>query len=146
MNEARSNWRVLLGRPEEERHYRSTWAAYMLGRTCGTNEWEQAVGYYQEVRRLAKEGFADSLGLAAASLGWEAQANLRQKKFEPAIELYLEQFAAGDSNSAEVSLRFACHRALNAGNDTLAALAKNPRTAAVHHGVRDRGWISAHLF
>ena len=109
---ARARWTELLARPAEERHYKSTWAAYMLGRSAETNEWEQAIQRYQQVRSLAAQGFADPLGLSAASYGWEAQAHLRQRDYARAIGLYLQQLAAGD-NSAVVSLRECSRRALN---------------------------------
>jgi hypothetical protein len=129
-NEAREIWEKLLERPQAERHFRSTWAAYMLGRLCGTNETKKARQYYAEVRSLAKTGFADTLGLAAASNGWEAQMDLREKKFEKAIESYLQQYAAGDS-SAGLSLKFAASQALVEDASVLGPLAKNPRIQKV---------------
>ena len=55
----------------------------------------------RQVRRLggdikANQGFADSIGLAVSSLGWEARIALRRDDFIRAIDLYLEQAAAGD--------------------------------------------------
>jgi hypothetical protein len=129
-NEAKGIWQALLEKPETERHFRSVWAAYMLGRVCGPEESDQAVGYYRRVRSMSKHGFADTLGLAAASLGWEARVNLDQKKFEPAIELYLQQFAAGDE-SAAISMRFAARDALDQETEALTLLAKNPHTQRV---------------
>jgi LysM repeat protein len=129
-NEAKAAWEALLALPESERHYRSTWAAYMLGRLCGDAEPDTGITYLQQVRALAKAGFADSVGLAAASIGWEARLNLRQKKFERAIELYLEQMAAGD-DSAVNSLRFAAAQALNVGTNGLGPLAANAHTRRV---------------
>ncbi|MDB6110101.1 MAG: hypothetical protein JWR69_1851, partial [Pedosphaera sp.] len=97
---------------------------------CTPEQSEQEVGYYNQVQRLARRSFADTLGLATASLGWEANVNLRQKKFERAIELYLQQFAAGDQ-SAVISLRVAAREAMAQEAEELAALAKNPRTQRV---------------
>jgi hypothetical protein len=53
---------------------------------------------------LAKEGFADPLGLAADSYGWEARGELDQGHDEAAAKLYLTQLALGD-DSAIVSLK-----------------------------------------
>lgn len=108
---AREQWEKVLALPREERRFKSTWAAYMLGRSSATNDWERAAARYREVRTLVAEGFADSLGLAAASYGWEAQVHLRQQNHRRALELYLQQHAAGDP-SALVSLRETARRAL----------------------------------
>jgi len=123
-NEARSIWESLLGRPESERHYRSTWAAYMLGKYWQGVDEEKAIDYFQNVRTLAAAGFADRLGLAAASLGWEAHEELHQKHFDRAIQLYLQQLASGDG-SATVSLRMAAGQALASEGDQLTSLATN---------------------
>ncbi|MDB6017213.1 MAG: hypothetical protein JWR19_1702 [Pedosphaera sp.] len=126
-NDARIIWQALLDRPKSERHFRSTWAAFMLGQLCGPEESESAISYFAQVRTLAREGFADTLGLAAASFGQEARVDLKQNKFEPAIEFYLQQYSAGDP-SAIGSLGFAARDALREGTGELPNLAKNPRT------------------
>ena len=56
----------------------------MLGRACEKDEPDKAVQYYKQVRDLARHGFADSAGLAAASLGLEARVYLQQKKYDQA--------------------------------------------------------------
>ena len=61
--------------------------------------------YFQNVRELTAQGFADSSGLAASSLGWEARLHWRDRRFAQATDLYLEQAAAGDP-TAKLSLRF----------------------------------------
>jgi hypothetical protein len=137
---ARAAWERLLQLPASERKYKSTWAAYMLGMVCiaDTNNptlaaEDRAIGYFRQVRDLAQNRFADSAGLAAASIGREAQIQLRRKNYEQAIELYLEQFAAGDAGAVN-SLRFAAAHALDATNSTpaqLKMLALNPRTRHV---------------
>ena len=123
-NEARVIWETLMQRPETERHYRSTWAAYMLGKFWQGVDAEKAIGYFQKVRVLAATGFADRLGLAAASFGWEAHEELHRKNFDRAIQLYLQQLAAGD-DSAAGSLRIAAGQALGSGGGQLASLATN---------------------
>jgi LysM repeat protein len=159
--EAESWLEKLLELPEKERHYKSTWAEFMLGKmneeeadaiaekfsfSTETNDfllgratnsisdyYGQAAKHYQQVRELARKGFADSTGLAASSLGLEARVCLKQKKYERAIELYLEQNAAGDG-SAVNSLRFTAAAAFGeqgASPAQLAVLAKNPRARRI---------------
>lgn len=128
---ARASWEHLLARPEAERKFKSTWAAFMLGKSWEKENPDKAVEYFQQVRDLAKHGFADSTGLAAASLGLEARIYLAQEKFERAIDLYLEQFATGDSTALN-SLRFTAATALKTGSaDSLHPLAANPKTQRV---------------
>jgi len=102
--EARAAWETLLKRPERERHYRTVWAAFMLGKLALALNDPSAVKWFRETRELAKAGFADSLGLAADSYGWEAKSELKQERFEAAAKLYLTQLALGDE-SAIVSLK-----------------------------------------
>ncbi len=123
---ARQAWEHLLNRPPEERHYKSTWAAFMLGRSWEEEDPKKARDYYKQVRALATQGFADPAGLAAASMGWEARLALRANEFETALDLYLQQYAAGSSGSAE-SLQFAVARAINAGPRAFVPLVVNPQ-------------------
>jgi tetratricopeptide (TPR) repeat protein len=122
-NEARVIWETLLERPDTERHYRSTWAAYMLGKYWQGVDEEKSIEYFQKVRSLTAAGFADRLGLAAASLGWEAHEELHREHFDRAIQLYLQQLASGD-DSATASLRMAAGQALGEGSQ-LTSLATN---------------------
>ena len=129
-NRARAAWMKLLERPAAERHYKSTWAAFMLAKSFEKEKPGQAVTYYSLTRALAREGFADSLGLAAASIGWQARAHLQNHESEKAIEMYLEQLAL-DDGTAYQSLRIAARQALDSRPAVLEVLAKNPRTRAV---------------
>ncbi len=61
------SWRALLALPAQERQARSTWAAFMIGQATGDVTW------LRRTRALARAGFADTLGLAAFSLGEEAR-------------------------------------------------------------------------
>lgn len=106
---AAQHWQRLLARPATERKYKSTWAAYMLGRL--TAQPAAARAYFQQVRELARAGFVDSLGLAAASLGWEAKTWLDAGDFARAADLYFAQLATGDPTAAN-SLRFVATRVL----------------------------------
>jgi hypothetical protein len=104
-DEARAAWENLLKRPEENRHYRTVWAAFMLGKVAlKEKDFPTATQWFQRTRELAKAGFADSLGLAAESYGWEGRAEWKQDHPEKAASLFMNQLALGDT-SAVVSLK-----------------------------------------
>lgn len=113
---AQQHWEAILALPAEERRYRSTWAAFMLGRararevdnfeTRREDSLVEAKRYFALVRQMTTEGYPDPLGLAAESLGWEARACLKVGDKVGALELYLEHYATGDE-TALLSLRFA---------------------------------------
>ncbi|MFO1514418.1 MAG: LysM domain-containing protein [Verrucomicrobiota bacterium] len=128
--EARACWERLLTRPAAERKYKSTWAAFMLGKSWESEDDDKAVEYFQMTRDLAKRRFADSAGLAVAAIGLEARVEMRRGHFKRAVELYLEQYAAGD-DSAVVSLQWTAAAALAAGGDELASLATSANTRSV---------------
>lgn len=96
IRKARTYWNALLARPEAARRERSTWAAFMLGRSYVDEQPRRAVAWLRYTRRLAARGFADRLNLAAESVGWEARANLRLGRIASAIDTYLAQDAGGD--------------------------------------------------
>ena len=135
---AREDWERVLELPAAERHFKSTGAAYMLAQCDARHQNPQdtddeALKYFEQVRTLAKDGFGDSAGLATASLGGEALIYLNRKNFERALELYQEQFAAGDGTALN-SLQFTAARTLAATNATAASLktlALNPRSRRV---------------
>ena len=103
-SEARQAWENLLKRPAPERHYRTVWAAFMLGKIALKQNDPAAVGWLQRTRELARDGFADSLGMAADSYGWEGRSEWKQDHPEKAAPLFLTQLALGDE-SAIVSLK-----------------------------------------
>lgn len=104
-DEARKAWEALLARPTEKRHYRTVWAAFMLGKLAmKSGDYPAAVQWFQKTRELAKEGFADSLGMAADSYGWEGRCEWKQDHPEKAAPLFLTQLALGDE-SAVISLK-----------------------------------------
>ena len=123
---AREAWEHLLNRPPEERHYKSVWAAYMLGRSWEADDAKKARKYYQQARSLAAQGFADSSGLAASSIGWEARLALKANEFDTALDLYLQQYAAGSAGAAE-SLMFSVAKIVGIGPKAMAPLAENPQ-------------------
>src|SRR5881397_4034391 len=102
---ARAAWENLLKRPEQDRHYRTVWAAFMLGKVAlKEKDFPTAAQWFQRTRELAKAGFADSSGLAAESYGWEGRAEWKQDHPEKAAPLFMTQLALGD-DSAVVSLK-----------------------------------------
>lgn len=103
-DEARQAWEDLLRRPEQDRHYRTVWAAFMLGKMALKKGDAEAPKWFQRTRELARAGFADSLGMAADSYGWEARSEWKQDHPGKAAELFLTQLALGDE-SAIVSLK-----------------------------------------
>lgn len=129
-NGARAAWTELLELPVSQRHYKSIWAAYMLGRSWEDDRPGRAAKYYQQVRRLAEDGSGDSAGLAAASLGREALTHFRAGDCKAAIGLYLQQAAAGDP-TALVSLRLTAARAIWDHPHELKSLARDPLSRRV---------------
>ena len=103
-DEAGKAWLQLLQRPEAERHYRTVWALFMLGKIAVKSGDPEAVTWFQKTREMAKSGFTDSLGMAADSYGWEGRSEWKQNHPERAAALFLTQLALGDT-SAIVSLK-----------------------------------------
>jgi hypothetical protein len=131
-------WDRLLQRPADQRHYRSTWAAFMLGKVHLGTDPAAAVKHFQRTRQLAAQGFADRLGLAVSSLGWEAWAESAQGHQDRALVLYDEQRRAGD-DSAYASLKLTCAAALAAGPEALDRVARNPEARAIL-----TAWVVSH--
>lgn len=109
--DARAAWVKLLARPAGERRHRTTWAAYMIGRSQVESDPEAAVKELAKTRELAAQGFPDPIGLAAASLGWQARAEMKRGRHDEALKLYAEQVKTGDERAIE-SLRRAARSAL----------------------------------
>jgi tetratricopeptide (TPR) repeat protein len=129
-NSARRAWQQLLQRPALERRQRSTWAAFMLGKTWLTEDPGKATRYFDQVQDLARHGFADSLGLAAASYGWQAKIELDRGNYISAIRLYLTQHRTGDP-TAVLSLRFIARKISTMAPDELDTLALDPLSRQV---------------
>ncbi|MFI5379793.1 MAG: tetratricopeptide repeat protein [Tepidisphaerales bacterium] len=125
MEEARAAWQQLLARPAKDRRYRSTWAAFMIGRSYVDADPAKAVTWLTKTRELAQQGYADSTGLAAASLGWEGRAELRQQHLGRAIELYMSHYASGDG-WAITSLQYVGDAAMKSQPAELKQLAADP--------------------
>lgn len=128
---ARSEWRAVLALPAAERQYRSTWAAYMLGRsTEGDFPPDEAQHWFTETRRLAQAGFVDSINLVGASYGIEAHWAMALQDYGRAIGLYLDQYATGDA-SAYQSLRMAAAAAALSDDQQKCEMAREPRVRRV---------------
>jgi photosystem II stability/assembly factor-like uncharacterized protein/tetratricopeptide (TPR) repeat protein len=126
-----TSWERVLVLPPAQRHFKSTWAAFMLGKYWIDKDPRKAIDYFQQTRKFAANGFADSCGLASASFGLEAMAELQRTNFEKAILLYLQQLETGDG-SAFNSLEFTVEHALGTNDPvTLEHLAANPITRRV---------------
>src|SRR5260370_35596984 len=77
----------------------------MLGKVgLKTGDYQNAAQWFQQTRQLAASGFADSLGLAAESYGWEGRSEWKQEHPAKAAPFFLTQLALGDA-SAVVSLK-----------------------------------------
>ena len=124
-------WQDLLDLPADERYYRSTWAAYMIGQRHHREHYKQE-GYlekarqmYRQVRQYVQDGFADSLDLAAVSYGDEAATWLVENQYEKAIQLYLVQTLTKNT-TAVPSLKQVCYGVFNRHNQIdMVSLVKN---------------------
>ncbi len=149
--DARAAWTAVLALPEAERRHRSVSAAFMLGRVWteeagvyaslnekGARADAEAVRYARQVRSLVGAGLADPLGLAAASLGWEAKAELLRGNYDRALNLYLTLHAMGDSTALESLRRAAGETNQRATPENLLALARDPTS----RGVLTAYWVA----
>lgn len=123
--EAVAIWKALLERPGAERHYRTVWAMYMLGRKAiDAKNWEEAHTWFAKTREAAKAGFADSLDLATAAYGWEGYVHLQESNYAEAAKMYFTQLAGGDIGAVN-SLHVVMEEAFKEGAD-LAPMVKEP--------------------
>ncbi len=83
-----ARWSQILHLPESERQYRSTWAAFMIGKAYLYVDPRSAVCFFEETRRLAASAYPDPLELADASIGWQANAEERLGHHFEAARLY----------------------------------------------------------
>ncbi|MEN9359129.1 MAG: hypothetical protein RL095_664 [Verrucomicrobiota bacterium] len=90
----------LFALPEAQRRQVSVLAAYRLCRlACREKDATACDAWGARCRTLAKAGFPDPLGLAAATWGWSAQIRYRNRDFAEAMELYLKHSACGDPSA-----------------------------------------------
>jgi hypothetical protein len=131
MDDARSAWQQVLQLPPDKRRYRTIRAQFMIGKSWLGSDPAKAIAAFQSLRTMAKQGARDSLGLACASIGWEARAELDQGHDARAIDLYLAQYSSGDSTAVE-SLATVCQAVLQDKDSTrLRRLAADPHAARV---------------
>lgn len=112
MDKAKEAFNAVLALPEENRKFRSTWAAFMLGKSWLRNDPAQSIAFFKRTRELAEHGFADSLGLAHASEGWEARAHAIAGDFVAALHGYAAMASSADeseSNAGYMSLSRVCN-------------------------------------
>jgi tetratricopeptide (TPR) repeat protein len=121
---ARVSWQKVLELPANQRHYRSTWAAFMIGRTYLAENPATAIRWFERVRQMADTGYADRLGLAADSIGWQARVELDRSNIVTAIEGYIRHYRTGDP-TARVSINWAVSRLLAAGPAVRSEAARN---------------------
>ncbi len=117
-HEAEQQWRRLLDLPAGKRHYRTTWAWFMLGKVALVVDPAHAAQAFLRVRECAAEGFADSAGLATSSLGWEAGGRLDDLRDPTPYALYRQQFREGNWDERESvvsSLDGVCREAVQNG-------------------------------
>ena len=122
---ARELWEQLLALPPESRPWRTVWAAFMIGRSYQRTAPADAKHWYRYTRDLAAEGYSDGLGLANASLGWEARAELDTGDMVRAVALYMEQYVAGDP-TAYASLNVAAWKAASGSPRAFNGYARDP--------------------
>lgn len=149
-SDAAAAWQRLLNRPAADRRLRSTWAAFMLGKAAlKSDDSKDAIRWFETTRELATHGFEDSLGLAAASLGWQARAELGLGHFDRALTLYTRQARTGDPLALS-SVQLTCRKALEKGSDALNPIARSTQArdamtaflVSDHHGAWADRWLT----
>ncbi|MFT5583278.1 MAG: hypothetical protein ACI9VR_000856 [Cognaticolwellia sp.] len=95
LDAAQTAWRAVLDLPLEQRQYRGSWAAYMLGNT--TDDPAQAAAWYQQTRSEIAQGGQDSAGLYVASLRQESWVQSRAEQPVLALSLCLQYRSSGAS-------------------------------------------------
>lgn len=99
--QAREQWLALLALPEERRHYRTTWASWMLART--DDDAEAALKWYRSLLKAIDRGMADSLDIASNRTGWEAYFAYRSGDYVLALDAYLAMGEQGKVSTQEAA-------------------------------------------
>jgi len=90
-------WKGLLALPKDKRQFKSIWASFMIGKSyLSIRKQKEALPYFDLTRKLASEGFKDSLNLSQESYGWQALAGYELKDYVSCLRNYL---SALDVNS-----------------------------------------------
>jgi len=94
-----NKWNKLLTLPKEERSYKSTWAAFMIGKAyLNLRKPKEAIPYFKLTRELALEMFKDSLNLSKESYGWQALAEYESADYTSSITSYLKTMDVSSIN------------------------------------------------
>ena len=89
-------WKQLLEIPDNERKYKSVWAAFMIAKAyLSIHDTSNADSYFILTRQLVEQGFYDSLNLGDESYGWQALAQYESGSFIGAVHLYSQANDAG---------------------------------------------------
>ena len=81
-------WNGVLSLPEKDRHFRSVWAEYMLGRAAMQIDPRQAIAHFERARAYVDAGFADALDLYTESFMWQANVEIQLGDPVEAIQRY----------------------------------------------------------
>ncbi|MBF0478561.1 MAG: hypothetical protein HQL26_03675 [Candidatus Omnitrophica bacterium] len=117
-----NEWSKIFKLPESERKYKSTWASFMIGKAyLSLRDQKRAIPFFEQTRKMAENGYIDSLGLAKESLGWQALAEYEQKDYVSSLKHYLEQMDID-------SLNWVCSNVSETTDNTIATIV-NDKTA-----------------
>lgn len=115
-DEAVEHWNNVLNLPPKERARRGPWATYMVGRALVKVEPQRAITLFEEHRRSVQDGTPDPLGLADASVGWQARAEGEAGDYAAAIHRYVECARREETRGmALVSLDWVCEKICREG-------------------------------
>lgn len=103
---ATAHWTTLLALPAEQRQYRSTWAAFMLGKAMLLIDPAKAIPFFEQTRALAADDFSDTLDLARESWGWQARAERKSGHPIEALHHYTESVRTPDPKNYNLALSF----------------------------------------
>lgn len=87
-----NKWQELLNLPKDKRQYKSVWASFMIGKAyLYMHKNKESIPYFEMTRKLASEGYKDSLNLAQESYGWQALAEFELGQYAACMKHYLPQ-------------------------------------------------------
>jgi tetratricopeptide (TPR) repeat protein len=124
-----AHWQAVLALPPADRHYRSTWAAFMIGKALLPTDPAKARTWFEKARALADEGCADSLHVTEAALSWQGRAEYDLRLYEQAIRHYYQLFRKSrfpESLDGYTSLGRTCRKVFDDPQSRLETLAADP--------------------
>ena len=150
---ARAIWERLLARPEPERRYRSVAAAFMIAVLGVVEDWDDAPEWFERARDMARRGFPDDAGLAAATYWRESEWHEARGDSHKAAECAMRGISSGypaqeyigpKDDSPEELANFARDPLLRKIHTSrLLALATNPYNSDLPHRERLEKWLGA---